>query len=80
MSRKLVYAGNDVRRGYVDMVSKRSKMRRVYFTDSLRLSLQDYYISLSEERRKDFNWDEPFFTMNSNQTSYLLRSEGARVA
>ena len=78
-SEVLKVSGNDVRRGYVDMVSKRSKVRRVYFTDSLRLSLQDYYISLSEERRKNFNWDEPLFTMNSNQMSYLLRSEGARA-
>ena len=44
-------SGNDVRRGYADMVSKRSKMRRVYFTDSLRLSLQDYYMSLPGKKR-----------------------------
>lgn len=40
-SEVLKITGDDVKRGYVGMVSKRNKMRRIYFTDSLRLSLQD---------------------------------------
>lgn len=38
-SEVLKITGDDVKRGYVDMVSKGNKMRRIYFTDSLRLSL-----------------------------------------
>lgn len=57
-SEVLKVTGADIKRGYVDMKSKRNKTRRIYFTDSLRLALQDYILSLSRECANTFNWNE----------------------
>ena len=78
-SEVLRITGNDVKRGYVDMVSKRSKSRRIYFTDSLRLALQEYLMQLPSEERLKFKWDEVLFDYSSNRMSYLIKKEGVHA-
>ena len=76
-SEVLKVTGADIRRGYVDMKSKRNKTRRIYFTDSLRLALQDYILSLPKECANTFNWNERLFDLDHGQLSYVIKREGA---
>ena len=67
-------------KGYADIYSKRNKMRRIYFTDSLRTDFIEYFneinIKAKEEGKEGISSKLPIFNMNLNKMRYIIRKWG----